>query len=68
MASLRRLPHNMKEAILAYERSYREGVEKFGIWWKVFHWSMWLFILIFIGTAVVAFVFYLPKIEMFRHF
>jgi len=68
LASLRRLPLSVKEAILAYERSYREGVEKFGIWWKVFQWSMWLFILIFIGTAVVAFVFFLPKIEMVRHF
>ena len=68
LASLRRLPHSMKEAILAYESSYREGVEKFGIWWKVFQWSMWLFILIFIGTAVVAFVFFLPKIEMVSHF
>jgi hypothetical protein len=68
LASIRRLPHGIKEAVLAYEKSYNEGVEKFGIWWKVFQWSMWLFILIFIGTAVVAFVFFLPKIEMVRHF
>ena len=68
LASLRRLPHSMKEAFLAYESSYREGVEKYGVWWKVFQWSMWFFILIFIGTAVVAFVFFLPKIEMVRHF
>lgn len=68
MASLRKLPHSIREAIRAYENSYREGVEKFGIWWKVFQWSMWIFILIFIGTAVVAFVFFLPKIEMVRHF
>ncbi len=68
MASLRNLPYNIKEGILAYERSYREGVEKYGVWWKVFQWSMWLFVLIFIGTAVVAFVFFLPKIEMIKHF
>jgi len=68
LASIKRLPHNIREAVLAYEKSYREGVEKFGIWWKVFQWSMWFFILIFIGTAVVAFVFFLPKIEMVRHF
>lgn len=68
LASLRRLPSNIKEAILAYERSYEAGVEKFGVWWKVFQWSMWLFVLIFIGTAVVAFVYYLPKIQMVKYF
>jgi hypothetical protein len=68
LASIRNLPHNMKEGILAYEKSYREGVEKYGVWWKVFQWSMWLFVLIFIGTAVVAFVFFLPQIEMIKHF
>jgi hypothetical protein len=67
LASLRRLPHNVKEGILAYERSYKKGVEKYGVWWKVFQWSMWLFILVFIGTAVVAFVFYLPKLEVIKY-
>ena len=67
MASLKNLPHNIKEGILEYERSYKEGVEKYGVWWKVFQWSMWLFILVFLGTAVVAFVFFLPKLEMIRY-
>lgn len=67
LASLRDLPHNIKEGILAYERSYKAGVEKYGVWWKVFQWSMWLFILVFIGTAVIAFVFFLPKLEMIRY-
>ena len=68
LASLRRLPRKVKEGILAYERSYKKGVEKYGVWWKVFQLSMWLFIIIFIGTAVVAFVYYLPKLEVIRSF
>ena len=67
LASLKNLPRNIKEGVLAYERSYSQGVEKFGIWWKVFHWSMWLFILVFLGVAVIAFVFFLPQMEMIRY-
>ena len=67
LASLKNLPHNIKEGLLAYERSYSQGVEKFGVWWKVFHWSMWLFILVFISVAVIAFVFFLPKLQMVRY-
>lgn len=66
-ASLRNLPHNVKEGVLAYERSYREGVEKYGIWWKVFQWSMWLFVLTFLSIAVIAFVYFLPQLEMIRY-
>ena len=67
LASLKSLPHNVKEGVLAYERSYSHGVEKFGVWWKVFHWSMWLFVLVFLGVAVIAFVFFLPKLQMVRY-
>ncbi len=67
LASLKNLPRNIKEGLLAYERSYSQGVEKFGVWWKVFHWSMWLFILVFLGTAIVAFVYFLPKMETIRY-
>ena len=47
-----------------YQRSYQKGIEKFGIWWKVFQLSIWSIILIFIITAVITFVLYLPKIDM----
>lgn len=67
MASLKNLPRNIKEGLLAYERSYSKGVERFGVWWKVFQWSMWLFILVFLGTAVIAFVYFLPKMEIIRY-
>jgi hypothetical protein len=65
-AKIRGFPKATKEAILAYERSYRRGVEKFGFWWKVFNWSMWLFILTFISTAVIAFIIYLPQSQFLR--
>ena len=64
LVSLKNLPQNIKKGVLAYERSYTQGVEKYGVWWKVFHWSMWLFITVFLGTAVIAFVVFLPKIQM----
>ena len=67
LASLKNLPHNIKKGLLAYERSYNQGVEKYGVWWKVFQLSMWLFILVFLGTAVIAFVYFLPKMEMIRY-
>lgn len=67
LASLKNLPRNIKEGLLAYERSYSKGVERFGVWWKVFQWSMWLFILVFLGTAVIAFVYFLPKMEIIRY-
>ena len=60
----RKLPGSIKQAILDYEESYRRGVENYGVWWKVFNWSMWAFILIFMGTAVIFFVFYLPWLQM----
>lgn len=67
LASLKNLPRNIREGLLAYERSYSKGVERFGVWWKVFQWSMWLFILVFLGTAVIAFVYFLPKMEIIRY-
>ena len=47
-----------------YQRSYQKGVEKFGIWWKVFQLSIWGIVLIFIIMAGIIFVVYLPKIDM----
>jgi len=63
---IRNLPKTIKEGILEYEASYRRGVEKYGFWWKVFNWSMWLFILTFISTAVIAFIIYLPQSQFLR--
>jgi len=64
---IRGFPKATREAILAYEAGYRKGVEKFGFWWKVFNWSMWLFILTFISTAVIAFIIYLPQSQFLRN-
>jgi len=52
------------EFIQDYRQSYRNGVEKFGYWWTVFQLSLWSLVLIFILTAVIIFVVYLPKVEM----
>lgn len=62
--SIRNLPNALKEAITGYKKSYRAGVEKFGVWWTVFQLSIWAFIAILLITAVVIFVVYIPKIEM----
>lgn len=63
---VRNLPRTVKEGVLAYEASYRRGVEKYGFWWKVFNWSMWLFILTFVSMAVIAFIIYLPQSQFLR--
>ena len=47
-----------------YQRSYQKGIEKFGIWWKIFQLSIWGIILIFIIIAGIIFILYLPKIDM----
>jgi len=64
---IRNLPKAIKQGVLDYEVSYRRGVEKYGFWWKVFNWSMWLFILTFISTAVIAFIIYLPQSQFLRN-
>jgi len=50
--------------IQGYHQSYRNGVEKFGIWWTIFQLSIWSIALIFILTAMIIFVVYLPKVEI----
>jgi hypothetical protein len=62
--TIKRLPEIIRDAIRGYIESYRKGVEKFGIWWTIFQLSIWGFVLIFILTAVIIVVVYLPKIEM----
>lgn len=49
--------------IHSYLMSYRKGVERFGIWWKIFQLSIWGFVLIFVLTAIIIFVVFLPKID-----
>ena len=63
-SAIKHLPASIRDGVIGYRESYRKGVEKFGIWWTVFQVSIWGFVLIFIVTAVIIFVFYLPKIEM----
>ena len=54
------------EFIQDYRQSYRNGVEKYGFWWTVFQLSLWSLALIFLLTAVIIFVIYLPKVEMLQ--
>jgi len=63
---IKKIPGAIRDAINGYRESYRKGVEKFGIWWTVFQLSIWGFIMIFIVTAIVILVVYLPKIEMIK--
>ena len=56
--------NRLSGVIQDYRQSYRTGVEKFGFWWTIFQLSLWSLTLTFILTAVIIFVFYLPKVEM----
>ncbi len=58
------LRENLRNSILAYQDSYHKGVEKFGVWWKIFHYSMWGFVVIFFVTAALILIFYVPRMEM----
>ena len=58
------IPFKLKRFIHGYHESYMNGVEKFGVWWTVFQISLWSFALIFLLTAVLVFVVYLPRAEM----
>ena len=55
---------NKKGLIQGYRDSYRNGVEKYGLWWTIFNLSMWSFVLIFLLTAGIIFVVYLPMIRL----
>ena len=61
---IRNFSSSIKQAIVDYQESYHKGLEKFGIWWAVFHLSMWAFVAIFFVTAIMILVVYLPKVEM----
>ena len=73
MAALRKLPEkiktlpsSLKQTIIDYQESYHKGVQKFGVWWTVFHLSMWAFVAIFFIAAILILVVYLPKAEMLQ--
>lgn len=55
-------PNKTKNLIQVYRESYRIGVEKYGVWWKISQLSLWSFALIFLLTAGIILVVYLPKI------
>ena len=61
---IRKIPDTLRQAIIDYQESYQKGVAKFGVWWTVFHLSMWSFVAIFIMAAILILVVYMPKIEM----
>lgn len=54
--TIKNLLTTTKQAFIDYKKSYHKGVEKFGIWWKIFNFSMWAFIAIFLFTAIAAYV------------
>ncbi len=62
--TIRKIPGALRKAIVDYQESYHKGVEKFGVWWTVFHLSMWSFVAIFIMAAILILVVYLPRLEM----
>ena len=61
---INKIPSFMRRVIIDYKESYYKGVKKFGVWWTVFHLSVWAFIAIFVMTAILILVFNLPKPEM----
>lgn len=46
-----------------YQKSYKKGIELYGIWWKIFQLSIWSIILVFLLTAIIIFIVFLPKID-----
>jgi hypothetical protein len=60
LSKLWRIPRNIKNLIQGYRKSYRIGVEKYGMWWKIFQMSLWSFVVIFLLTAGIIIVVYLP--------
>ena len=46
-----------------YKKSYQKGIEMYGVWWKIFQLSIWSIIMIFILSASIIFIIFLPKID-----
>jgi len=64
---IKNLPSNIKKSIIAYQQNYSSGIKKYGVWWKIFNWSMWVFVLVFLATATIIFVYYLPLMQSLRY-
>jgi len=50
---------DIKEAYARFVEYYRKGVERFGVWWTVFTFSVLSIPLIFIVFAILAFILFL---------
>ena len=50
--------------IQGYRQNYKNGVEKYGKWWIIFQLSMWSFVMIFLLTAGIIFLVYLPQVKI----
>ena len=50
---------DIKEAYGRFVEQYRKGVERFGVWWTVFTFSVLSIPLIFIVFAILAFILFL---------
>ena len=49
----------IKEAYAQFVEYYRKGVERFGVWWTVFTFSVLSIPIIFIVFAILAFILFL---------
>ena len=49
----------IKDAYAKFVEYYRNGVERFGVWWTVFTFSVLSIPLIFIVFAILAFILFL---------
>jgi hypothetical protein len=56
--------NKLRNYIRSYHRNYRNGVDKFGVWWKVFQFSLWSLSFIFLMVAIIVIIVYLPKVEL----
>ena len=51
-------PEKPKSYFQEYVEYYYKGYERFGVWWKLFTFSMLVFAAVFIVAAIILFVFY----------
>ena len=49
--------------VRGYQKSYRKGYDKYGVWWKIFQLSIWNIVLTLLLTASIIFIVFLPKID-----
>jgi hypothetical protein len=51
-------PEKPKSYFQEYVEYYYKGYERFGVWWKLFTFSMLAFAAVFLVIAIILFVFY----------